>query len=129
MRLGTRLLVITVLAGVLSMAIITPALAHVCFNPNKPDGAGSAGSATLLIDPATGEETFIPGSDLQMNEHSGRVQGGFVTLTAVIEGVGPIATADVFAQTTLPEQARNAGPGDNLCDGKGVDDAAVCHAP
>ena len=95
---------------------------------NKPDGAGSAGSATLLIDPdpVTGGETFIPGADLQINPHSGRIQGGFFEITVEVIGVGVVAQEDVFAQVTLPEGAHNSGPGDDGCDGKGVDSAEAC---
>ncbi len=121
-----RLLLAGLFAGLIFAGTLTPVLAHVCLNADKPDGAGSAGSATLLIDPVTGEETFIPGADLQINPHSGRLQGGFFEITVEVIGVGVVAVEDVFAQVTLPAGAHNSGPGDNACDGKGVDNAEAC---
>ena len=90
-----------------------------CFVAKKPAGAGSAGSATIEVT----TETFTPGEDLRVNP-SGHLQGGFITLTATLEGE-PIGTFDVFTRD-LPEGAHNSGPGDNECDGIGVDDAIAC---
>jgi nitrous oxide reductase accessory protein NosL len=123
MKLRYRSLVISFVLVALAIPSVTAAYAHVCTNPNKAVGAGSAGEAT--IDVITGEVDF---SGVEINEHSGRPKGGFISFTAVADGE-VIGTADVFAQTTLPESARNAGPGDDLCDGKGVDDAEACIAP
>lgn len=96
------------------------ALAHVCFVAKKPAGAGSAGTATL--DVISG--TITPGEDLRVNP-AGKLQGGFLTITAVA-GDTVLGTEDVFSHETLPESARNSGPGDDLCDGIGVDDAEAC---
>jgi hypothetical protein len=90
-----------------------------CFVAKKPSGAGSAGSATIEVT----TETFTPGADLRVN-NAGRLQGGFITLTATVNGE-PIGTFDVFTRD-LPEGAHNSGPGDNECDGIGVDDAIAC---
>lgn len=48
------------------------------------------------------------------------VGGAFVT--EVVDGV----EVDVFAHRDLPETAHNAGPGDDECDGKGIDDVEEC---
>jgi hypothetical protein len=91
-----------------------------CFVAKKPAGAGSAGSATIEVT----TETFTPGDDLRVNP-AGKTQGAFITLTATFQGE-PIGTFDVFAHGDLPEGAHNSGPGDNECDGIGVDDAIAC---
>ena len=91
-----------------------------CFVAKKPAGAGSAGSATIEVT----TETFTPGEDLRVNP-AGHLQGGFITLTATFQGE-PIGTFDVFTRD-LPEGAHNSGPGDNECDGIGVDDAMACN--
>jgi hypothetical protein len=96
------------------------ALGFHCFVAKKPEGKGSAGSATIEV---TTEE-FTPDSDLRTNPQ-GRITGGFITLTATFQGE-PIGTWDVFAQTSLPAGAHNAGPGDDACDGVGTDDAINC---
>ncbi len=108
-------------AAAVTLLIWPPAaLAHVCFVAKKPAGAGSAGTATL--DVTNGELT--PGADLRVNP-AGNLQGGFITITAVAGGT-TLGTADTFSHTTLPDSARNAGPGDDMCDGVGIDDAEAC---
>ena len=79
-----------------------------CYNPTKPQGAGSKG--TVVITP-TGED-FIP---------SGNGRGGFVTLDLTAVGdprvdahaVGPVDGA-VGALHNMPERL--------VCDGRGIDD-------
>lgn len=121
------------------------ALAHLCFVPVKTDGAGSAGTGSVFIDIAVDEfgnevdftDVFIPGPDLQFNEKSGRLIGGFATLTFVVNvwldeiGTGsPIftfsETADVLVQNTVGGGAHFAGPGDSGCDGVGMDSLEAC---
>ncbi len=107
----------TILALVFVFALSTSAYAHVCSNQNKQLEAGSIGTLTLNL--VTGEETFEP---------SGKKNGGFVTIHvitpwgdqwySVFEHAGP--------EGILPDGALNAGPGDSLCDGKGVDFAIAC---
>ena len=100
-------LAITVLGAVaLALAVVSPTFAHECENANKPAGAGSVGT----YDVTTGE--FTP---------SGQPNGGFMTVTDGTE------SAEVFIHGTLPEPAMNAGPGDDPCDGVGVDNALDCH--
>jgi hypothetical protein len=96
-----------------------PAWAHICTNADKPVGAGSAGVVTVEL--ATGE--FIPG-DVEVNPQ-GYPQGGFVTLQILLFGQ-EIAQFDTYTHLTLPEMARNAGSGDDMCDGVGVDDIEAC---
>ena len=97
------------------------ALAHVCFINDKPQGAGSAGEASIVLHIAVDEfgnevgfEEEEPDlSGLNINEKSGRLIGGFATLTFTVnvwldnigEGepvmvVGPM-TADVLVQNTV----------------------------
>ena len=122
MRAGRRLAVVSVLTAAMLFVFAGSALAHVCFNAKKPARAGSAGTATIEV--TTG--TFTPG-DLNVTK-SGQLKGGFITLTATAGGQ-PIGTFDTFAHTTLPDGARNSGPGDDMCDGLGIDDAEACSAP
>ena len=114
-----RLATIGALTAVMLFATAGSSLAHVCFNAKKPAEAGSAGTATLEV--TTG--TFTP-TDLNMTK-SGQLKGGFITLTATAGGT-PIATVDTFVHGTRPDGARNAGPGDDMCDGLGIDDAEAC---
>jgi hypothetical protein len=39
-----------------------------------------------------------------------------------------VTSFNVFVRGVLPDGAMNAGPGDNLCDGKGIDDIDACFA-
>ena len=103
------------------------ALAADCFVPNKPVGAG----AGVLITITPEGETFTAVSP------SGKPVGGFITLDATAVG-GPVVDTfglpvtpgledpEGFGVGELPIQARNAGPGDDLCDGKGIDSIGAC---
>jgi hypothetical protein len=95
------------------------AFAHHCFVAKKPTTAGSAG--TVVLDVVT-EETISEDVETTKN---GRLKGAFITLTAVAGGT-ELGTWDVFEHRTLPEGAMNSGPGDDACDGIGVDDAIAC---
>jgi hypothetical protein len=54
------------------------------------------------------------------------IKGGFITVTPVLpDGTVVGEPADVFKKD-LPDGAHNAGPGDNECDGIGIDDLAEC---
>lgn len=133
-----RALLTFALTVVLLVIMGAPALAHVCFVADKPEGAGSAGTATLLveIDVVTGDEVvdFIPGPDLKINPKSGRIIGGYVTTTVILtlvaegEPIGPpiVATADLLSQNTVGGHAHFAGPSDSGCDGVGMESLEAC---
>jgi hypothetical protein len=126
---------VAVAAGVFLLAGGGEALAAHCFPANKPDGAGNIGD--VIVNLATGQVT-------EPTNPGGRTAGGFadVWLDTNGDGAGDIQVAnDVFVlnngkpsvgnpalgePAALPEGARNSGPGDNLCDGKGVDDVEGC---
>jgi hypothetical protein len=112
-----RRLLAVVLGLTLSLALSAPALAHVCSNQNKNPYAGAIGVVT--IDVVTGEETFEPLND----------NGNFIVIVAVF----PDGSEHVFSiylhatpEGALPDVARNAGPGNDYCDYRGVDDAEAC---
>ena len=97
------------------------AFAIVCTVDDKPVGAGSAAT----FDASTGEVTIDrPGM-------------GFVTIDEDGDGVGdldvfllPVTPGldDPFGEGLgeLPDGAHNAGPGDEGCDGVGIDDLEAC---
>ncbi len=97
------------------------AYAFSCSVVKKPAGAGSAGSATVNV--VTGE--FTPGEDLRVNK-TGHIQGGFISVTAVLPNGTVVGGGDVFGHADLPDGAHNSGPGDSACDGVGIDDLAEC---
>lgn len=115
-----RAATVLALSGLL-MLIASPALAHICTNANKADGAGVG--AVVQIELTTFEFTPLEGN---INPQ-GRIQGGFVTLVFVYEG-DFVASFDTYTHLTLPEMAQNAGPGDAECDGVGIDDIEACAA-
>ena len=126
----------------LVLLLAGPALAHVCFVADKPEGAGSAGIATLNVDVATdGSELafeFVPGPGLKVNPQSERPVGGFVTATVNLsvweaadfpDGdplVSISRTEDLLFQNTVGGHAHFAGPGDSGCDGVGLDSLEAC---
>jgi hypothetical protein len=97
------------------------AYAFSCSVVKKPAGAGSAGSATVNV--VTGE--FTPGADLRVNK-AGHIQGGFISVTAVLPDGTVVGGGDVFGHADLPDGAHSSGPGDSECDGVGIDDLAEC---
>ena len=104
-------------AGMLAIGV-GEAFATSCDVVKKPDGAGSAGTATVNV--VTGEFTF------NLNENpAGRPRGGFISVTAVLPDGTVVGGGDVFRKD-LPDGAHNSGPGDSECDGVGIDDLAEC---
>lgn len=119
-----------------------PALAHVCFVADKPEGKGSAGTVSLLVDVAMdGTElafAFVPDAGLKYNPNSERVVGGFVTATVTVNvwdsadfpGGDPLVTItrteDLLFQNTVGGHAHFAGPGGSGCDDVGMDSLEAC---
>jgi len=114
-----RLLLLSLLTVALLGLLASPAMAFSCGVVNKPDGAGSAGTAT--VDVATGDFTI---TSQELNP-AGKLKGNFLTVTAVA-GSQVLSTDDIFIKKDLPAGAHNAGPGDSECDGIGIDDFASC---
>jgi hypothetical protein len=56
---------------------------------------------------------------------AGNPTGGFMTASTIAPDGTVVATESVFKKD-LPDGAHNAGPGDNECDGIGIDDLAAC---
>ena len=110
-----RLVISTTLVVMLTLLVTSSAFAHLCTNPNKPDGAGSIGVYNIV----TGEFLPVPRFNAYNENHT---NGGFVTITD-----GARFTVDVFANVLLPDGALDAGPGhDNYCDGIGIDLFLAC---
>jgi hypothetical protein len=91
-----------------------PAFATHCSPVNKPIDAG-ANAGTVALQPS-GPPTITP-----VLNPAGHPTGGFMT---VIAPDGTVV-ASVFKKD-LPDGAHNAGPGDNECDGIGIDDLIAC---
>jgi hypothetical protein len=112
MRHTHRLTLAAASAVVLALFVTSAAFAHACYPADKPSGAGSIGVFNI----ATG--TFTPGKNNPGNFNN----GGFVTFTD-----GANFAYDLFLHQYLPAGALAAGPeGDNVCDGRGVDEALTC---
>lgn len=115
------------------------ALAAFCINANKAGDAGTFGNVILrgdVEDDSTWVPVFIP------TNQGGRVAGGFVdvyfdlendTVAGVPDDDDILLIDDTFflppalgEPGELPHGAHNAGPGDDLCDGVGLDDIRGC---
>lgn len=107
------------LAGAMVLLMTATALAFSCTPVNKPIGTGVAGSVTL--DVVT--ETFTV-TDMDLNP-AGNIKGNFVTVS-VVAGDTVLDQIDIWWRKDLPDGAHNSGPGDSLCDGVGLDEAAEC---
>ncbi len=119
-----RLITTTFMALVMVLVASGPALAHHCVNANKASGAGSVGIVNVG-DLRAFDESKITFTPLKEPNAQGKDRGAFVTL----EGIGLDGKAfsyDSFTRRTLPEMAMMAGPGDSMCDGKGIDEVLSC---
>jgi hypothetical protein len=109
---------------VLALGTAGQAAAFHCFVVKKPSGAGSA--ATINFDVVTDPDGEPDFDTIPFNPNSGRVNGGFVTLSITAAGV-PIGTWDLLFQNTVGGKAHAAGPaGASECDGVGMDDLLAC---
>lgn len=111
----TRRFVLSLVLSLLVAALVTNvALAFECTNPNVNDHA-----VVGIFDAATG--TFTP---TKPNWGSfEKVHGAWVKI------VFPWGQSfNIFVHGVLPDGALDSGPGENGCDGVGIDDVEVCLA-
>ena len=108
--LGKKLVAAFILAGTAVIATAAPAVAHDCFNPNKPAGAGVN---YTIVD-------FGPEGPIFEQTGPGKGIGGFATLFGVdVHTIGNSSAIGVVG-----------GPGsqkpEHACDGKGIDYLEAC---
>jgi hypothetical protein len=100
----------TLVSAATVVGLSAPALAHDCFNPNKPAGAGV--NYTIV--------GFGPNGPIFEQTGPGQGIGGFATLDGV----------DVHTLGNSSAQEVVGGPGsqtpDHACDGKGIDYLEAC---
>ncbi len=127
-----------ILATLVALALVlvlgsSPALAAFCINADKPDGAGNIG--WVLLNPVT---FALVDTNLAPNP-GGQIAGGFVDIyldtgsdPGELDGGDLLLIDDTFLlpnnpalgdPAELPSGAHNAGPGNDKCDGIGVDEA------
>jgi hypothetical protein len=96
----------------------SPALAHDCFNPNKPAGAGV--NYTVVGFTADGPifEQTGPGKGI----------GGFATISPELTGGVVLPDVHTIGNSSVKEEV--GGPGslkpEHACDGKGIDFLEAC---
>jgi hypothetical protein len=114
MKTSLKLVLTMVLALILGGMVTNAALAFDCNNPNINDNA-------LLGEFNIATGTFTP---YKANWGSfDQLHGAYVKL------VFPTGNAyNVWVHGILPSGALDAGPGNNLCDGVGIDDTEACLA-
>jgi hypothetical protein len=119
-----RHIFVVVLAVVAFGLSATEAFATHCGVVNKPVGAGAnAGTVTVTLN-TTGPPDVVVTPNLNP---AGKPTGGFMTVSVIAPDGTVVATENVFKKD-LPDGAHNSGPGDNECDGIGIDDLAECGA-
>jgi hypothetical protein len=117
-----RYLLVAVLAVALVALSAGEAFATSCSPVNKPEGAGAnAGTLTVNLKP-TGPPDVVITPNLNP---AGRPTGGFLAVTVVAPDGTVVERSNTF-KFDLPDGAHNSGPGDNECDGIGIDDLAEC---
>jgi hypothetical protein len=118
MNASKRLILSLVLALLVGGLVTNVAFAFHCSNPNQNENAlvGEFDESTLTFTPYkdNGSYVDIVGGEIRIN-------GAWVK---IIPQTGDPFT--IFIRGVLPDGAMNAGPGDNLCDGKGIDDLEGC---
>lgn len=126
MKSIARLSVAVVLGGGLFLTLGGgQALAIVCSVVPKPVGAGSAATFN------------VPADEVIITNPSGQLHGAFISIDEDGDSSGdldvfllPVTPGldDPFGEGLgeLPDGAHNSGPGDDGCDGIGIDDLEVC---
>jgi hypothetical protein len=88
-------------ATALSVLIAGTAFGAHCINESKPDGAGN--HVVVLIDPTTGEPTFIGANA------AGRLTGGFADVYLDLDGSGTLTDADLQVEDDVFLVANHSG--------------------
>src|SRR3954466_16057045 len=108
----------TLVSAATVLGLSAPALAHDCFNPNKPAGAGV--NYTIV--------GFGPNGPIMVQTGPGQGQGGFASLDPSL--TGGVQTPDVHTIGNSASKDVVGGPGsqkpDHACDGKGIDYLEAC---
>lgn len=118
MKATRRFILSFVLALLVGGMVTNAAYAFHCSNPNINDNA-----LVGVFDIASGTFTPTKSNWGSFDEESAQFNGAWVKL------VFPWGDSfNVFVKGVLPDGAMNAGPGDNLCDGRGIDDLDACLA-
>lgn len=120
MNRSKRLILSLVLALLLGGVATNAALAHVCNNPNINDNA--------LVATVTFNADFEVAS-YELHKDNGSSVEEAIVHGAWVKLVFPWGDSfNVFVRKTLPDGALDSGPGENGCDGKGIDDIDACLA-
>jgi hypothetical protein len=94
------------LALLLSLLIAGTAFATHCGNENKQAGAGQL--QTILVDPASGQFTFLEGGN-----DAGKFRGAFIDVYLDFDFSGDVSSGDGFIDDTyvLSQHSGRAAPG------------------
>jgi hypothetical protein len=126
-----KVIIAVLLAATLSLLWSSVASAAFCVVAKKADGAGTVGWVLLDTDFEFVDTNLAPNP-------GGQIAGGFVDIYMDINGSGTPEPFELIINDTfllpsalgdpaeLPHGAHNAGPGDDGCDGIGVDDVLDC---
>ncbi len=110
---GKKRFSIALVLGLMLAALVTSAaLAFDCNNPNIDDHA-VVGTFNVQTDTFTPNKANWGTFD--------KVHGAWVKLV-----LDDDLSFNIFVKALLPDGARDSGPGENGCDGKGIDDMDVC---
>jgi hypothetical protein len=118
-----RLLIALVLALLMGGAISSAALAHECTNPNINDNA-IVGTLYVPEDFDFANATFVPAKNNPYSADFMHIHGAWIKIVLPF-GFGEY---NVFVKSLLPDGALDSGPGEDGCDGKGIDDLDACLA-
>jgi hypothetical protein len=116
MNRKSRFAISLALALMVAALLSNVALAFECTNPNMNDNA-----VIGVFDAATG--TFTPNKPNWGSFETFKFHGAWVKI------VFPWGQSfNIFVHGVLPDGALDSGPGENGCDGKGIDDIEACLA-
>jgi hypothetical protein len=100
------------------LATAAPALAHECFNPNKPAGAGVNYTVVDFTSEGPVLEQTGPGKGI----------GGFASLSTELTGGEKLPDVHTLGHSAAKDDV--GGPGsmkpEHACDGKGIDYLFTC---
>lgn len=121
---GSKRKIFAVMLALLMGAVFSStALAHVCTNPNINDNA-IVGTLYVPDDFNFDNATFVAAKNNPFSADGMKVHGAWIKLVLPF-GLGEYY---LYVKSVLPDGALDSGPGEDGCDGKGIDDLDACLA-
>lgn len=123
MKGSARFIIALMLALLMGGVFSSAALAHQCSNSNINENA-IVGTLYVPDDFDFSNATFVPAKNNPASADFMHIHGAWIKMVLPF-GLGEF---NIFVHGLLPDGALDSGPGEDGCDGKGIDDIDACLA-